>query len=175
MTMFVGGGLGLPVGIRCRNDFRNCDEAYFEPRAMWPGSLPTCNELLRADNAEWRYVFKSRWWPRAGSLVGGLGEGDPAAALLALPAQWIAPRTQRGANGRLAFVGITRDQHGSPLGGCTVRCYRTSTNELVSQVLSDPVSGAYFATSPHGGAHFLVVHGPGGTIAGATPDSLVPR
>jgi hypothetical protein len=71
-------------------------------------------------------------------------------------------------------VGVTRDQYGSPLGNCTVRCFRTSSGELVSQVTSD-ANGNYVATSPYSDQHFLTVHKTlSPDVAGASVDTLTP-
>ena len=79
-----------------------------------------------------------------------------------------------GCNGRLAFAGVTRDQYGSAIGGCTVRCFRSSTCELMSTVLSDP-QGNYIATTPYYESHFLTVHKSGPPdVAGASIDTVTP-
>lgn len=110
------------------------------------------------------------WWPSPGVLLetGGLADVRDHAQF-----QRYWPNS--GCNGRLAFSGVTRDQYGSPVGNCMVRCYRTSTGELQSQVLSDPSTGAYIATTPYLEAHFLTVHKAGTpNIAGASIDTVQP-
>lgn len=109
--------------------------------------------------------FRSDWWP-GGGLLADSGLSDIR--------QRNNPYTLypvSGCNGRLAFNGITRDQYGSPLGNCTVRCYRTSTHELQSVVTSD-ANGAFIATTPYSDSHFLVVHG--AAVAGASVDTATP-
>jgi hypothetical protein len=122
--------------------------------------------------------FVSTWWPRRSAIFGaqldGVDEGLLGANLLTLPPlhsfQWVSG----GANGRLGFVGVTRDAFGSPLGGCTVRCHRSSNGELVSQVTSNEF-GAYTATSPYLEAHYLTVHKAGSpAVAGASLDTVQP-
>ena len=109
--------------------------------------------------------FATCYWPGGASIDGGDGSVRPEV--------WAAPPwTTSGANGRLGFVGVTRDVYGSALGDCTVRCSRTSTNELVSQVTSD-ANGNYIATTPYNDGHYLVVHKTS-TVAGASVDNLIP-
>ena len=171
--MFVNGGLGLPVTVRSANDIRNCNQIRFGPRARAPSVSAWANEKTnRSDNANRLYPYATRWWPRQSVIIGGwIGTADDVFQDYA--PSWIDPWTRSGANGRLAFVGYTRDQYGSPLGGCTVRCYRVSTEEMVSKVTSD-ANGLYFATSPYNDSHFIVIHNTAGDQAGATKNTLTP-
>lgn len=113
--------------------------------------------------------FQSPWWPHAGNILGWDGTDTH---LLLLAAENAYPWITLGANGRLGFVGITRDRFGSALGGCTVKCFRTSSDELVSTVISDPATGYYIATTPYNDAHYLVVQGTG--VAGASVNTVTP-
>lgn len=172
MSKFINGGVGLTVTIHASDDRRACDECYHGMRPSAIFRLPVANEQRVAANTTPRQNFRSRWWPRSGSIIGGWS-GSADDMFLNLPAQWIAPVVERGANGRLGFVGYTRDQYGSALGGCTVRLYRVSTEEQVAKVTSD-ANGLYFATTPYSDEHFLVIHNTAGTLAGATKTSLLP-
>lgn len=171
--MFINGSFGLPVTIHAANDIRACDQNVHGPRSRPPSSMPWVNEAVtRADNANSNYVYTTRWWPRQSSLLGGwIGTADDT--FQNLPSAWGRPWIRSGANGRLAFVGYTRDQYGSVLGGCTVRCYRAGTGEQVCKVTSD-ANGLYFATTPYSDAHFLVIHNAAGDRAGATANTLLP-
>jgi hypothetical protein len=170
--MFINGSIGLPVTIHAAEDRRACDSTYHGKRTRAPDPLLLCTEMRVADNAYDGFMYQTRWWPRTGQILGGWS-GSADDFFLNKSPRWKAPRIERGANGRLSFVGYTRDQYGSAIGNCTVRCYRASTEELVSKVTSD-ANGLYYATSPYSDAHFLVIHGPDGTLAGATKDSLLP-
>lgn len=110
--------------------------------------------------------YRTDWWPAGSGMVADTGISDVLVGLGPYDAYPVS-----GCNGRLAFNGITRDQYGSPLGNCTVRCYRVSTHELQSVVTSD-ANGAYIATTPYNDAHFLVVHGT--SVAGASLDTITP-
>lgn len=171
--MFINGTNSLPNTIHVGNDIRHCNQLYFGPRSRAPSPSPYSNELRRrSDNALPAFIYATRWWPRESQLIGGWsGSGDDT--FLNYAPAWMDPWTRSGANGRFARVGITRDAYGSPLGNCIVRLIRTSTDEMVCKVTSD-ANGLYYATSPYNDGHFIVVHGPGGTLAGATVDSLIP-
>lgn len=70
-----------------------------------------------------------------------------------------------GTNSRFSIVGVTRDQYGSPVGGVTVKCFQTSTDILISTVVSDVNTGAFAAlTQAYNDNHYLVAHKTG------TPD-----
>ena len=164
---FIGSVFGGSILIN--TDQRAGDEFYFDNEDIVPTPV-----LLSFD---WRAAieaagFVSPWWPNSGYMIGGQGyDGDN---LYVLPAKHSDMWRSFGSNGRLAFVGYTRDAYGSPLGNCTVRCFRSSTDVLVSRVTSD-ATGYYQATTPYGGeGHYLVVHGPGSVVAGASIDTIQP-
>lgn len=172
MSVFVGAA--IPSQILAANYYDNCDSLYFGKSRRAPNSFLLSDEVSRsADNANDRYVYKTRWWPRSGQILGGWGDGTQGDTFQNKATSWKLPFTVRGANGRLAFVGYTRDQYGSRTGGCTVRLYRVSTEEQVSKVTSD-ADGLYFATTPYNDAHFMVIHNPAGNQAGATANTLLP-
>lgn len=168
MTSFINGTMGLPVTIHAGTDMRHGDEFYFANEDLFfPQSILLVD--METENEVWG--FSTPWWPGPNLL--GIGfEGLADIAPLGNPLQgeiWYS----LGANGRLAFSGITRDQYGSPMANCTVRCIRTATDELVSKVSSD-ANGAYIATTPYNDAHFLVVHSSDGTRGGATVNTALP-
>lgn len=119
--------------------------------------------------------FTTPWWPASGMVLGGRGDGSSC------DLQDLAPSYQdayplSGCNGRLGFVGYTRDAYGSAIGGVAVKCFLTSTDELVASVTSDPTTGYYIATTPYAAAHYLVVQKPSATppIAGASLNTITP-
>jgi hypothetical protein len=167
--MFVGvviGGVALFAAPKHHQDeYYRDNEDLFQPAVLY--------------SVDWNAVsedagFVSPWWPSHGYLMGGSGDGLVSDNLLSLTAEYADMWRSFGANGRLAYVGVTRDRYGSPLGNCTVRCFRTSTDELVSKVTSD-ANGAYIATTPYADGHYLVVHGSSGPeLAGASVSTLLP-
>jgi len=161
VTQLLGGA--MPVTIHAIDDKRAIDEYWAD------------NEDIIVTSDDWNSTseargFASPWWPTsAGQMV-----GDASGGGLITPVVFYDMWRSFGSNGRLSFVGYTRDSYGSAVGNCTVRCFRTSTTELVSTVTSD-ANGLYQATSPYGDAHFLTVHKAGTpSIAGASIDSLTP-
>lgn len=173
MSQFINGS-SLPVTVHTKNDYSACDNLYFGKRSRAPDRLLLADENRGvADNAYDAFKFHTRWWPRSGQILGGWGDGLGGDIFQNKSPRWKQPFTVRGCNGRLAFVGYTRDQYGSPLGGCTVRLYRVSTEEQQAKVVSD-ANGLYFATTPYGDQHFLVIHSPAGDLAGATKNTLTP-
>jgi hypothetical protein len=112
-------------------------------------------------------AYESPWWPNKIPFLNNDGLDD---FLFAAEEEWLGYIVS-GTNGRLSIRGVSRDQYGSPLGGCTIRLFLTSTGEMVSTVTSD-ANGAYIITSPYSASHFLTVHAPG--VGGASIDSIVP-
>lgn len=158
----------FPV-LSCQ-DLRAGDEAFFSSE-NW--CLPqVIADVLRPEEPVYGIGFVNPWWPAGTGFL-----GDQGADLSLIPKQswWGAPWVSVGAcNGRRAFVGITRDANGSPIAGATVRCFRASSDELVSKVTSD-ANGRYEATTPYADAHYLTVHlASSPPVAGATIDTLTP-
>jgi hypothetical protein len=66
--------------------------------------------------------------------------------------------------------GVTKDQYGSPLGGCIVHLYRTLDDSKQDQCISDAV-GNYLLYTPFADAHYCVAYAAGG-LTGATVNTL---
>lgn len=166
MSIFVGAAtLNFVV---TRDDHRAVDEALWRENAQHDVVLvyPQVHSLDSMIN------YANDFWPGGTLDVGG--DGGISQNNFLAPTKWGPIWEQGGANGRLGFVGITRDAYGSPLPNCTVRCFRVSTDELVSKVTSDPTTGYYIATTPYNDAHFLVVHSAAGDVAGASVNTILP-
>ena len=160
-------GAAMPNNIVRGDDVRHVDEFYFgRDDLVQPPAI-----VVRQWEEEREFRgYTTPWWPRSGGLLGDAGDTN----LFTQPAWWGEAWHQGGASGRLAFVGYTRDYAGQPVGNCTVRCFVTSTNELVSSVVSD-ANGYYIATTPYYANHYLVCHKAGSPeIAGATISTLTP-
>jgi hypothetical protein len=111
--------------------------------------------------------FRDEWWPSddmdAGATLGVRGR-----------ASWGEVYPVSGANGRLALVGYTRDAYGAPLGGCTVKAFRTSDDSRQATVVSD-ANGLYTITTPFADGHYLIVYKAGPPdICGTTTNTLAP-
>lgn len=114
--------------------------------------------------------YTTPWWPRHGLL------GDVAVDVGALDFAWQGfelPEMTRGISSRLAFLGTSRDQYGSPLGGCTIICYRTTDRSFVSEVVSN-ADGSFFVNTFYPDQHFLVFYKAGfPDVFGTTVNTLV--
>lgn len=165
MSQFLGAA--LPTNIIARADKRHTDEA-------WHGNEDLYHPPVMLDQ-QWEEEpefasWANPWWPARSCLLGDADGED----LLSPMTRWGERWTVSGATGRLSFVGITRDSYGSPLGGCTVRCFRSSTDELVSKVVSD-ANGYYVATTPYAEGHYLTIHKTGPPdVSGASIETLIP-
>lgn len=167
--MFVGvvnGGVELSKANKnAQDEFWSDNEDLFQPAVILSFDWNSTEEARG---------FVSPWWPARGQLMGGWGDGLGGEHMLQRGTRHSDMWRSFGSNGRLAYVGITRDVYGSPLANCTVRCFRTATDELVSKVTSD-ANGYYIATTPYSDGHYLVVHGPiGPELAGASISTILP-
>lgn len=139
-----------------QEDTRHCDADLFGNDELYQPD-PLANYYRRCDIWFGVHTFRTPWWPSAGAgaLLGNAGS-VAYDKIIRYTDPW--PNLPGGANGRLAFVGITRDQYGSPVGGVTVKCYRTSTDEVTATVISD-ANGAYTITTPYyPDGHYLVCY-----------------
>lgn len=114
--------------------------------------------------------FETPWWPKGGGFI-----GDAGADVGMLEASWWGEFDQQaGASSSYGFAGITRDAYGSPLGGCTVKLFRTDTDALVITVTSD-VNGAFLLPTPYYPTqHYIVCSKIGSPdVAGASVNTLI--
>lgn len=162
-------GNALPNFIFGQRAYADGDDFWFGNEDLVPG--PCLTQLQNRECVLGQPSDATPWWPRRGNLMGGW-DGVDENTILARNPWWGDPWVLGGRNGRLGFVGVTRDQYGSPLGGCTVRCFVTTTDELVARVVSD-AAGNFIATTPYGGtAHYLTIHSADGSVAGASVSTL---
>lgn len=114
--------------------------------------------------------YSSPWWP--GSGLSDDGEGICGSLIEAQA--WGYFEQVGGTTSRYGIVGVTRGVYGSPLGGATVKLFRTSTDELVATIVSDPVGGYTITTPYYPDAHYLVVYKAGTPdVMGTTVNTLI--
>jgi len=177
MSGDIGAAFGLGVSLY-PSDMRHCDqemftnEDLFHPPPLADYYVPV--EVPLGDMGGY-CGYMSAWWPRnSGLMVGDLGAD---VSMLQDSQSWgpLGVMPGSGTNGRLSIVGITRDAYGSALPACTVKLFRTSTDELVSQVTSDATTGEYTITTPYyPDGHYLVVYKSGSPdVFGTTVNTLV--
>jgi hypothetical protein len=153
-----------PFAIIEESDCQLWDEEYSGAQDVWPPMEdPSCYNTLDATGID---CFAQPWWPNHSSFGGESGLSD----VLVSSQDTRAPS---GASGRLGFTGFTRDRFGSILPLQRVKCFLTSTGEMVSWGVSD-ADGYYNLTTPYSytDAHFITTHGT--NVAGATVDVLLP-
>lgn len=123
----------------------------------YPGSVRMGDEAL------------TPFWPARGGM---LGESQP---MLVAPPDHSPLDQATGGNANLGFNGVTRDVNNTPVGGATVRLFRSLDGSLIHQVTSK-ADGAYDVSTPYAGeGHFLVCHKTGPPdIAGASVATLEP-
>lgn len=114
--------------------------------------------------------FESEWWPKGGGFCGDMG----ADVGLLEAAWWGEYDPAGGAASRFGFVGVTRDQYGSALGGCTVKLFRTSDDALLDSTVSDPTGAFLLNTAYYPDEHWIKLHKDGSPdFDGVTQDNLV--
>lgn len=104
----------------------------------------------------WDWCYGSSWWGKLGSQFTGAGGVDVEV--------FESPYVERvepiaGASSRYGVSGVTRDIYGSPLGGVTVKIFKTSDDSLVSTIVSDANTGAFIVTTPYyPDTHYIVTY-----------------
>lgn len=107
------------------------------------------------------------WWPGNRGGIGGVEDTIRSV-------YFEQPEQPSGGSSRLGVLGVTRDQYGSPLGGVTVKLFRTLDDTKQDQVVSDP-SGNFLLTSPFYDAHYLVFYKAGfPDVTGASVNTIIP-
>lgn len=111
------------------------------------------------------------WWPMR---TGFVGSSDDVGVGYLLEALWGAVDHTFGTSSRFAFVGVTRNQYGSPVGFCDVMLYRTSDRVLIDATKSD-TNGKFYLTTPYyPDTHFIVAHKTGSPdFDGISPNTLI--
>lgn len=112
--------------------------------------------------------FANHWWPGSSRL-----EGEATGDILHYDAYYVRD-PPGGASSAYGLAGVTRDVYGTPLGGVTVKLFRSSTDEKVSQTISD-ASGKYFVTTQYyPDAHYLVTYKTGSPdVFGTSENTLI--
>lgn len=122
------------------------------------------------ENARIEQDALSPYWPGSGRI---LGESQ---AMIVAPPDYTPRTADFGGNGTMGFSGVARGLDNSPVGGVTVRLFRSSNSQLVNTAVSR-ADGSYNISTPYVGEnHFVVCHKSGSPeIAGASIATLVPR
>lgn len=131
---------------------------------------PTSWRVEAFTDWDWHYV--SDWWGKLGSQFTGAGGVDDNIFESPYGEMW---EPIAGASSRYGVSGITRDIYGSPLGGVTVKIFKTSDDSLVSKIVSDANTGAYIVTTPYyPDTHYIVTYKAGTPdVFGTSPNTLI--
>lgn len=113
--------------------------------------------------------YSTPWWGR-GVITGDLSVDS---TVLSSKPLWVAFEPVAGAVSLFGMSGVTRDVYGSPLGGVTVKVFRTADDVLVSSIISDP-SGNFTVTTPYyPDTHYLVTYKTGSPdVFGSSTNTL---
>ena len=114
--------------------------------------------------------FSGPWWPGSG-LMGDLGVD---VGMLEASA-WGEYDQAAGAASRYGFVGVTRDQWGTPVGSVTCKLFRTADNSLQDTTTSNATTGEFLLnTYYYPDAHYIVCHKSGSPdVDGASVNTLI--
>jgi hypothetical protein len=94
--------------------------------------------------------FRTPFWPRSG-LTGdqGLDTG------LGYWPSWDTYYSTKGKNSRFGYQGVSRDVNNSPLAGCTIKLFRTATDEKVTPDITSEADGSFVISTPYYEPHWL--------------------
>lgn len=166
MSSILSGGSVTVAGFLQADDERNFEEQYRMDVEVPP---PTAYGVAVS-------TYRTQWWPGTGQVM----SGDPDGSTISGPTlnesqnSWEETDQEEGGAGRYGIIGVTRDAYGSPLGGMTVKLYRTSDDSVQSSTVSDQF-GNYTVTTPYyPDAHYIIVYKSGSPDTfGTTPNTLI--
>jgi hypothetical protein len=154
MSAFVGFTSGQTVLVP--------DDPYNRTRPKWyPDPEPS----------KINGTYLTPWWPGGAGIDTDTGavHGDMIAAVW-----YLQPEDISGQSSRLGLTGTTRDVYGSPLGGVTIKVFRTADDTLQGSTVSDVNDGTYLVTTPFSDGHYIVARKSGSPdVFGATDDDLL--
>jgi hypothetical protein len=160
MTQLLRGASGLLTNILTQDD----------QRVVWPiWRMPIAAAQFTPERPNQPY--NTGWWPGTNGFI-----GEQAVDFGVLLGFWYEqPVIRAGVNSRYGVEGVTRDVYGTPIGGCTVKLYRTLTDELVSATISEASTGAFLASTPYyPETHYLVSYKAGSPdLSGTSVNTLI--
>lgn len=156
MSSFVGAG-DPTLGFIYQDDRRLAEGRSARDAAR------TVNRINRLD-------YQNGYWPRRGGFMGDLAVDVG----LIESSSWGSFYPAGGVASRVGFVGVTRDQYGTPTGGCVVQLFRTSDDLFIMEITSD-ASGNFLLQSVYTpDTHYIVAYKAGSPdIFGTTVNTLV--
>lgn len=156
MSCFIGGA--LPTNWIGLQDLR-INRADFKPIGVL---FADCSHVAPSD-------FSTQWWPRSG-FGGDLG----ADVSMIQATAWGWYDQSAGAGSAFGVVGVTRDQYGSAIAGCTVKLFLTATDAKLDEVVSGTDGSFTLRTVYYPDTHYIVATKTGApTVQGASVNTLV--
>jgi hypothetical protein len=117
-----------------------------------------------------RIDYQTGFWPSRGGFMGDLGLDVG----LIEARRWGAFYPAGGIASRLGFVGVTRDQYGTPTGNCVVQLFRTSDDLFIMEITSDANGNFLLQSIYTPDTHYIVAYKAGSPdIFGTTVNTLV--
>jgi hypothetical protein len=112
--------------------------------------------------------YNNLFWPRSGlNSDAGIISNDPS---------WGQVELVSGAVGRFGYRGVTRDANNSPIGGVTVKIFRTADDTKVADDVVSDADGNFIISTPFYESHYLVMRKTGAPeISGVTVSSQFPN
>ena len=154
-------GAARPVAIHQRDDQRLASPGY---------ATLAYADVLWCPGAVGFAGYAGPWWPRGNGLLGDLAVDVGVLAA----AQWAPYEAFGGISSRVGFVGVTRDQYGSPLGNCVVQLFRTSDDLFIMEQTSDANGNFLLSSWYTPNTHYIVAYKAGSPDAfGTTVNTLV--
>lgn len=144
MSQFLGTTSGSDGGIPPGQD----------DKRLWPEVL--MDDINAVYSVMWTTImgFENLFWPKSSYFDSG---GDEMLEIR--DELWVEVNVEPyngGCNTRYGIQGVTRDAFGNPLGGCRVKCFRTSDDIKTDETLSD-ANGNFLVSTPFfPDAHYLV-------------------
>ena len=112
--------------------------------------------------------YASPWWPRSSF--------NDESGMILKPVLWEQYELVSGSVSRFGYRGITRDANNSPVGGVTVKCFRTADDSKTADDVVSDINGNFVISTPHYEAHYLVMRKSGAPeISGVTVSSQFPN
>jgi hypothetical protein len=145
--------------------------------AARPHPITTRNEyVLHGDWVQDQFAYVTVLYIGEAAYTSGWGVQQvvsPDGVLASL--SWAAFDQTAGAAARYGFVGVSRDQYGSPLGGCTLKLFRTSGDTLLDTTTSDATTGAFLLNTAYfPDYHYITCHKSGSPdVDGITQNTLI--
>lgn len=156
MTQFIGGALA--TSILAPDDIRLRDPMWCQ-----------IGFVLHDPTFETPASFATEWWP-GGGLIGDGQDGMPTSVL----PSWCRVYQAGGAGCAFGVVGVTVDQYGSPIAGCTVKLFRVADDSKLDEVVSGPDGSFTLRTQYYPALHYWVAFKTGSpNVQGVSSPTLI--